>query len=247
MSSQLFYGRTMITHLDELGVLGPALSLIHGVWLRPDDVARLARAGSTIQHNPVSNLRLGSGLAPVRALLEAGVNVSLGSDGCGSCTASGMLDVVGATAMLHTLRGDPSDWVSAREAWAMATHYGARALGLDDLGRVGPGQRADLVCYRLDGPAFTPLNDPLRQLVCGERGRSIDTMVIDGRLVMRGGHVTTVDEPSLLAAARQAHTALLSDLARSDALVDRIRPTYERIYRRCLPCAIPPDTYPSRF
>jgi guanine deaminase len=247
VSGQLFYGKSMVAHLDDLGGLGPLLSLIHGVWLRPDDVARLARAGATIQHNPVSNLRLASGLGPVRALLDGGVNVSLGSDGCGSCTAARMLDVVGAAAMLHTLRGEMRDWVGAGEAWAMATVNGARALGFEDLGRVAAGQRADLVCYRLDGVGFTPLNDPLRQLVCGERGQSIDTVVVDGRAVMRGGRIVTVDEPALLTAARDVHARLRPDLARSDALVDGIRPVYERIYRRCLARPIPADTYPARF
>ncbi|MGH7312070.1 MAG: amidohydrolase family protein, partial [Candidatus Rokuibacteriota bacterium] len=247
VSGQLFYGKTMVAHLDDLGVLGPTLSLIHGVWLRPDDVARLARAGATVQHNPVSNLRLASGLGPVRALLDSGVNVSLGSDGCGSCTASRMLDVVGAAAMLHTLRGEMGDWIGAREAWAMATVNGARALGFEDLGRVAAGHRADLVCYRLDGVGFTPLNDPLRQLVCGERGQSIDTVVVDGRVVMRSGRIVTVDEAALLAAAREVHARLLPDLTRSDALVDGIRPVYERIYRRCLAQPIPADTYSARF
>ena len=116
----------------------------------------------------MSNLRLASGLGPVRALLDGGVDVSLGSDGCGSCTTSRMLDVVGAAAMLHTLRGEMGAWIGAREA-------------------------------------------------------------------------------ALLAAAREIHTRLLPDFARSDALVDGIRPVYERIYRRCQAKPIPGDTYPARF
>jgi guanine deaminase len=249
VTARLMYGKTMIAHLDDLGLLGPRLSLIHGVWLAPDDIARLARSGVTVQHNPISNLRLASGLAPVRALLRAGVNVSLGSDGCGSCSSLSMLHVVGAAADLHTLRGDdPREWVGAAEAWTLATANGARALGMEKvLGRIAPGYRADLVCYRLGGVGFTPLNDPLRQLVRGERGQSIDTVVIDGELVMRGGMMARVDEASLLAAAREAHARLLPDLVRCEALVGRIRPVYERIYARCLALEIPPDTYPARF
>jgi guanine deaminase len=249
VTAQLAYGRTMIALLDGLGLLRPGLSLIHGVWLTPDDVRRLAAAGATVQHNPVSNLRLGSGLAPVRALLDAGVNVSLGSDGCGSCTTLGMLQVVGAAASLHALRGDdPRDWVGAREAWTMGTVNGARALGFGErLGRLAAGALADIVCYRLDGVGFTPLNDPLRQLVLGERGSSIDTVAVDGRLVMRGGNIVTVDEPALLVAARAAHARLLPEIARCDALVETIRPVYERIYARCLAQPIPPETYPARL
>lgn len=249
VTAQLAYGKTMIAWMDGLGLLGPHLSLIHGVWLTPDDIGRLAEAGPTVQHNPVSNLRLGSGLAPVRALVRAGVNVSLGSDGCGSCTTLGMLRVVGAAASLHSLRGDdPAQWVGAREAWTMGTVNGARALGCGDtLGRIAPGSLADIVCYRLDGVGFTPLNDPLRQLVLGEHGESIDTVVIDGRLVMRGGRILTVDENGLLAAAREAHARLLPDIARCEAMVAAIRPVYERIYARCLARSIPAETYPARL
>ncbi len=249
VTAQLAYGKTMIAWMDGLGLLGPSLSLIHGVWLTPDDIRRLAAAGATVQHNPVSNLRLGSGLAPVHALLRGGVNVSLGSDGCGSCTTLGMLGVVGAAASLHTLRGgDPGEWVGVGEAWTMGTVNGAKPLGLGEaLGRIAPGALADIVCYRLDGVAFTPLNDPLRQLVHGACGQAIDTVLVDGRLVLRGGRLVTVDEPALLAAAREAHARLLPEMARCDALVGTLRPVYERIHARCLAHATPPDTIPARL
>jgi 5-methylthioadenosine/S-adenosylhomocysteine deaminase len=243
----LAYGKTMIAHLDDLGLLGPRLSVIHGVWLTPDDVTRLARTGTTLQHNPVSNLMLGSGLAPVRALLRSGVNISLGSDGCGSCTSANMLSVVGAAAMVHSLRGaDPEDWISAREAWRMGTVNGARALGLNT-GRVESGYCADLVCYRLDGAAYTPLNDPLRQLVFGERGQGIDTVIVDGRVVMRGGRVRTVNEADVFARVRELHARLWPEIVRCEGLVGELRPVYERIYRRCLAVEIPVETYAARF
>lgn len=249
VTAQLTYAKTMVALLDDLGLLGPHLSLIHGVWLTPDDIRRLGTAGATVQHNPVSNLRLGSGLAPVRALLGGDVNVSLGSDGCGSSTTLGMLQVVGAAAGLHTLRGDdPREWIGVREAWTMGTTNGAKALGFGDtLARIAPGALADIVCYRLDEVGFTPLNDPLRQLVFGERGRSIDTVVIDGRPVMRGGKLVTVNEADLLAAAREAHARLLPGIQRCDAMVGAIRPVYERIHARCLTQAIPRETFPARF
>lgn len=249
VTAQRTFGQSMIAWMDERGLLDPHLSLIHGVWLTSDDIARLAKAGATVQHNPVSNLRLGSGLAPVRALLRGGVNVSLGSDGCGSCTTLGMLPVVNAAASLHSLRGNsPADWIGVREAWTMGTVNGAKALGFGEaLGRIVTGALADLVCYRLDGVAFTPLNDPLRQLVHAQCGEAIDTVVVDGRMVMRGGKVITVDEPSLLAAAREAHGRLLPEISRSDALIETIRPVYERIHARCLTHATPPDTIPARL
>jgi 5-methylthioadenosine/S-adenosylhomocysteine deaminase len=247
VTAQLLYGKTMVAHLDDLGVLSSALSLVHGVWLTPDDLERLGRSGATVQHNPVSNLRLGSGVAPVRALLDAGVAVSIGSDGCGSCVAARMLDNVRLAALLGSLLPDePERWLSAREAWTLASEGGARALGLGDVGRIAPGYRADLLLVRLDGPAFAPLNDPLRQLVYGDHS-ALDTVLVDGEVVLRGGRVVSVDEHAALAAARELHERLLPAFAESDRMVDRMRPAYERIHARSLAHPIPPDTFPARL
>jgi 5-methylthioadenosine/S-adenosylhomocysteine deaminase len=246
VTAQREYGCTMVEHLERLGVLGPGLSLIHAVWLTPHDVELLATSGATAQHNPVSNLRLGSGVAPVRALLRAGVNVSLGTDGCGSCVSGGMRDAVRQAALLGSLRGDA--WLSAAEALELATVNGAHALGLEGrLGRIEPGYRADLCCYRLDGIAFVPLNDPLRQFAYAEQGHALDTVLVDGRVVMRAGVVASFDEQALLDEARAVHARVLGEIDRSDAFVDQLRPTYERIHRRSLDEAIPPETLPARF
>ena len=248
VTGQRWYGATMIEHLHELGVLGPGLSLIHGVWLTPRDVDLLAASNTTVQHNPVSNLRLGSGLAPVRAMLDAGVNVSLGTDGCGSCVTASTIDGVRQAALLHALRGDdPSTWVDAGEALTMATTAAARALLRDDLGRLEVGCRADLLCVRLDGPSFVPLNDPLRQLVHGAAAARIDTVVVDGRPVLAGGRVLTVDEPAALEAARELHRERAPELDRLDALVAGIQPAYLRIHHRCLAEPISPETYSARL
>jgi guanine deaminase len=249
VTAQSLYGCTMVEHLDRLGVLGPRLSLIHAVWLTPRDVELLAASGATAQHNPVSNLRLGSGISPVRELLEAGVNVSLGTDGCGSCVASSMRDAVRQAALLGSLReASWEEWPSAAQALELATAGGARALGLDGaLGRIEPGYRADLCCYRLDGVAFAPLNDPLRQLVYAEQSHALETVVVDGEPVIQGGRVVRFDEDELLAEARALHERLLPAIERSDRFVDSLRPAYERIYRRALAEPIPGATYSARL
>jgi guanine deaminase len=247
VTGRQMYGGTMVEHLHRLGVLGPELSLIHAVWLTPRDVELIAAAGATAQHNPVSNLRLGSGLAPVTALLRAGVNVSLGTDGCGSCVAASMRDGVRQAALLGSLRED-GEWLSAAEALELATVNGARALGLAGaVGRIEPGYRADLCCYRLDGIAFAPLNDPLRQFVYAEQGQALDTVVVDGRVVMGAGRIAALDEERLLDEARGLHERLREAIERSDAFVDGLRPAYERVHRRALVVEIPPETLPARF
>ena len=125
-----FYGKPIVEHLAQIGFLKPATSLIHAVWLNPREMAAMARAGATAQHNPWSNLLLGSGVQPVRELLDAGVNVSLGSDGSCSTVTTNMLQVVGTAAGLSKLHGnDGARWLSAREAWQAGTLAGGRALG----------------------------------------------------------------------------------------------------------------------
>ncbi|MEJ0069282.1 MAG: amidohydrolase family protein [Pseudomonadota bacterium] len=248
VTGQLWHGKTMIEYLDTIGFLKPNTTLIHGVWLTPREIDILARSGATVQHNPTSNLKTGSGLMPLRALLDAKVNVSLGSDGCGSIDTCNMQYVLMAAALLHKLRGDHTSWVGAREAFLAGTMGGARAIGFGDaLGAVEVGRLADLAVYRLDRVPFAPLNDPLNQLVYAESGSSLDMMFVDGEPVMRDGQLSRIDEAALLAELTEEHAKLAPLLDASERDVERMIPPYERIYRRCQAIDIAPDTYPARF
>ncbi|WP_234261797.1 amidohydrolase family protein [Halomonas sp. MCCC 1A11062] len=242
-------GKTLFQHLDELDFLAPGTSLIHAVWLTPDDIARIAAKGASVQHNPNSNLKLGSGLMPMRALLDAGVNVSLGTDGCGSLESTDMLRVVANTALIHKLRGeDYQRWIGAEEALKAATQGGARALGLEDrLGRITPGQKADLVLYRLDAPAFTPLNDPLRQLVFGESGIGIDSVFVEGVQVVSEGRLTRLDQRDIARRIEQAMGRLRPAIGEAEQFTENLRPAYERIWARCQGLPLAPNTIPARF
>ncbi|RUR30158.1 amidohydrolase [Vreelandella andesensis] len=242
-------GKTLFQHLDDLGFLAPGTSLIHAVWLTPDDISRIAASGASVQHNPNSNLKLGSGLMPMRALLDAGVNVSLGTDGCGSLESTDMLRVVANTALVHKLRGDDyRQWVGAEEALEAATTGGARALGLEDqLGRIAPGQRADLALYRLDAPAFTPLNDPLRQLVFGESGGGIHSVWVEGEQVVADGQLTRLDQREISQRIEQAMQRLRPAIDTAESMTETLRPAYERIWSRCQALPLAPGTIPARF
>ncbi len=242
-------GKTLFQHLDELGFLAPGTSLIHAVWLTPDDIARIAKSGASVQHNPNSNLKLGSGLMPMRALLDAGINVSLGTDGCGSLESTDMLRVVANTALLHKLRGDDyRRWIGAEEALQAATQGGAKALGLEDrLGRIAPGMRADMVLYRLDGPAFTPLNDPLRQLVFGESGASIDSVFVEGERMVADGQLTRLDQRDVSRRIERAMSRLRPAISEAERLTETLRPAYERIWSRCQSLPLAPGTLPARL
>ena len=248
VTGQLFYGCSMVEHLDRLGFLGPGTSLIHGVWLTDTDLAILARTGTTLQHNPASNLKLGSGIAPLQAALAAGVNVSLGSDGCGSIETVSMQLTLTLAAMLHKIRGPHGSWPGAAQAFRAATLGGAVALGLADrIGSLAVGKAADIALYSLGTTPFTPLNDPLRQLVHGQAGPSLASLVVDGKVVLRDGKLTRVDEAALLAELADAHRGLLGDIARSEAELAPLLPCYERILDRCALVSIPEAVHPARL
>jgi guanine deaminase len=249
VTAQELYGCSMVEYLHRLDFLKPATSLIHGVWLTPRDIELLADSGASVQHNPQSNLKLGSGIAPLRALLDAGVNVSLGTDGCGSIDNADMLKVMHGTALLHKLRGlDYQRWIGADEAFAAATTGGAQALGMADmLGRIEPGLRADLCLWNLSSPGFRPLNDPLRQLVFNETGRGLHTSIVDGRIVLADGVLTGIDEGAILDEIQEEWQALHPLIADRERKVSQLFPSYKRIWDRC--CATPIDSriFPARL
>ena len=249
VTGHLFYGCTMVEYLDSVGFLRPGVSLIHGVWLTPRDVELLAESGATVQHNPVGNLSLGSGICPVRALLQAGVNISLGTDSCASSFTVSMLKTLNAAALANKVRGwNPEDWITANEAFSAATVGGARALGLGDkLGAIEIAKTADLTVWRLDSIAFTPLGDPLRQLVYCETGSGLDTVLVDGEIVMRNGQFVRIDEAAILAEAQATYNELRPVIEEQEEKLRPIQKVYRQIYHRCLEHEISADTYPARL
>lgn len=243
-----FYGSTMIEYLDRIGFLKPGTSIIHGVWVTPGELEILARRGVTVQHNPSSNFKLGSGLMPMREMLDAGINVALGSDGCGSIEGVDMLRVLYNTAQAQKLRGDDHRrWIGARDAWKAATQGGAKGLGRSDLGVIAEGMTADLVLYRLDDIAFTPLNNSLHQLVYAQTGRGIDSVIVEGRRVMVDGKLTQINEADIVAEISRAHAELEPHIQLSEESVGRIGEAYQRIYDRCKNHPLAADIYPTRL
>jgi guanine deaminase len=178
----------------------------------------------------------------VRQLLNAGVNVALASDGCGSRDSLNMLLVTQAAALLNkSPLLPPEQWLSATEAFSLATAGGARAFGYGNhLGRIAPGYKADLVGYRLSSPAFVPLNAPLNQLVYAETGTAIDLVLVDGRIVLQDGRLTQIDEAQIIDRIQAIHQEILPSLTASEATIHTLLPYYRRIYDRCHQEAIDP-------
>jgi len=188
-----------IAFLDHVGMLRPGTSLAHAIWLDPGDLERLARTGAIVVHNPVSNLRLGSGRFPLVEARRLGVTVALGSDGSASNDTQNMFGVLKLTGLVHNIPGeDYEQWPGPVEILTAATRGGAAALGMaSDLGEIAPGQLADLVLLNLESAAFFPLRDPYLHLVYCESGESVDTVIVNGKVVVEGGNVLTVDERAL--------------------------------------------------
>lgn len=199
------YGRTVIEHLHDIGFLGPRVHLCHGVWTTDADAKVIATDGASLVHNPLSNLKLGSGVAPVPRLRRHGVHLALGTDGTCSGDGQDMFQAVKLAATLHKSPTLPYEgWTGATEAWAMATTGGARTVGRPDIGRLQPGHRADLVLLDLRHRAFVPLNDPLFHVALQVPTSAVRQVMVDGRWTVTDGRLLGVDEPALLAEARSA-------------------------------------------
>src|SRR5262249_12162022 len=188
------YGRSPVRHLEQLGLLGTRLVAAHCVWVDAEEVGLLAASGTGVVHNPRSNLKLASGIAPVPDMLRAGVRLGLGTDGAASNNELDLLAEVQLAALLHKgVRLDPLA-VPALAAFEMATIGGARALRLDHLvGSLEPGKRADVVIVELDEDNLVPLYDVVSHLAYAVEAADVRTVLVDGRLVVRDGRLVTAD------------------------------------------------------
>jgi 5-methylthioadenosine/S-adenosylhomocysteine deaminase len=231
MGRQL-YGKSLLQHLNSLGLLDSNLSLAHSIWIDQGDAELFAGRGVTAVHNPASNLRLGSGVAPIRKYLAAGARVALGTDGAASNDGQNMFDAVRLAGLIHNQAGtDFAQWTSPQQALAMATCNGADAFGLD-AGVLASGKLADVTLLRRDTPAFTPLNDLMGQLVFCENGSSVDTVIVNGEIVVESGRLTRTDEQEVLDLATKARQRLDPSIQRELIAAKSMEPALAEMYFR---------------
>jgi 5-methylthioadenosine/S-adenosylhomocysteine deaminase len=191
--------------LDKLAFWKPRIIAAHGVWMTDEEIALLKKNNVGVAHNPESNMKLASGTAPVVDYLKAGVALGLGTDGAASNNDLDMFEAMRQAAFLHKLVTRDPRVVSAQTALEMATIGGARVIGREDrLGSIEAGKLADLLVVRMDSARQTPLYDPVSHLVYVTRGDDVETTIVNGKVLMRGGKVLTLDEPAVLADARRA-------------------------------------------
>lgn len=205
------YGCSPTEYADSLGWLGDDVWLAHCVHVEESAAKRFADSGTSVAHCPTSNARLGSGLAPVAALREAGVAVGLGVDGSASNEESSLVTELHAAVLVARLRGGPGA-MTARDALALGTIGGARVLGRDDeIGSLEPGKLADVALWRVDGLAHAGCEDPVAALVLGSRP-PLARLLVGGATVVEDDVLLTTDEHAL---ARRAAAATRTLLARS--------------------------------
>lgn len=205
------YGLLPGDYAREMGWVGSDVWHAHCVCLNDREISLFARTGTGVAHCPTSNMRLASGIAPVRKMIDSKVNVGLGVDGSASNDGGHLLNEARMALLLQRVGGDPAG-LSAREALMLATRGGASVLGRDDVGYLAPGMSADLVAYRMDHPTFAGAqHDPLAALVFCQPV-NVDLSVINGRVVIEDGHLTTVDLPMLV----EQHNAISRRLIRGE-------------------------------
>ncbi|MDR7523479.1 MAG: amidohydrolase family protein [Armatimonadota bacterium] len=198
--------------LDRLGVLGPRTSVAHAIWLDEADIDRLAATGTTVVTNTSSNLRLGSGLAPLHVFQKRGVHVAIGTDSAGLFADEDMWKEMRLLAAVHRISAQQSQWLSPYDLLRMATVVGARAALLDgQVGRLLPGYRADITILnlkRVRTPYMDPQIDEVGLALSLAQASDVDTVMVDGNELVRGGAFTRLDLAALASAlARSARAS----------------------------------------
>ncbi|WP_297519736.1 amidohydrolase family protein [Thermococcus sp.] len=191
------YGKSPVVLLDDIGFLGRDVIIAHGVWLDSRDIQILAREGVTVVHNPGSNMKLASGVMPLQKLLNAGVNVGLGTDGAASNNNLDMLEEMKLAALLHKVHNLDPTVADAKTVFRMATLNGARALGIK-AGAIKEGYLADLAIIDFNKPHLRPVNSVISHLVYSANGNDVETTIVDGKVLMLDGEVLTLDEEKIL-------------------------------------------------
>jgi len=234
-----FYQSTIPQFAEKCGILGPRTTIAHNIWLDEKDIEVFAKNKINTVHNPISNLKLGSGVMPLIKLREAGINVCLGTDGINSNDTYNMLEVLKMTALLHKVtQPDYRKWPTSDEVLLMATRNAARSLMREDeIGSLEIGKKADLLILNLHTVAFGPITTPetvKNHIVYCENGNSIEKVIIRGRLVLDDYKIMNIDEKAILDELRGMMDEFFEKFKKTVAASDRFFPYFDEMYWKCI-------------
>jgi len=198
------FGKSAVSFLEDIGYLNERLLAFHCVHFSADDMQRFARYGCKVSHNPASNMKLANGITPVTDMIAAGITVGLGTDGCASNNTLDMIKEMSTAAKLHKVAMLDPTVMDAKTAVRMATLNGAKALNLDRVvGSLEVGKKADIIVIGLDKPHLTPLYNEYSHLVYAAGGADVDSVVINGKVVMEDRRLLTINENDVMKEVRK--------------------------------------------
>jgi 5-methylthioadenosine/S-adenosylhomocysteine deaminase len=212
---------TPFEYLERIGFLGERVVAAHSVHPTEGEIRLMRERGVKVSHNPISNMKLADGVAPIPDYLQEGVTVSLGTDGAASNNTLDLFDSMKACALLHKIhRMDPCV-LPAERVLELATIQGARALGMEkEIGSLEVGKRADLILLGLDRPNLVPLTNPVSHVVYAAQGGDVETVLVDGKVLMEKGEMRTLDPARVMAFAEEEAQDLFYKAGKADRLFD---------------------------
>ncbi|MEM3506424.1 MAG: amidohydrolase [Candidatus Bathyarchaeia archaeon] len=207
---------------ESVGIAGSNVVLAHAVWLTQEEIDKIAKTKTNVCHCPSSNMKCGSGIAKIHEMLKSGINVALGCDGGPSNNAYDMVREMKLAALLQKVGKLDPEVLPAEQVLEMATINGAKALGLEnEIGSIEPGKKADIIMIDLKKPHLTPCFNPISNLVYAAQGSDVDTVIIDGKVVMRKRRVLTMDEKKILKEAEKKGLDLIQKTKLHEKIVPK--------------------------
>ena len=232
VTGKIFFNKTLVEYLEDNDLLYPNLSLVHSVWVVDNDIEIIKEKGCKVIHNPASNLKLGSGVAPIRKFLDKSITVSLGTDNTSSNDSLNMFETMKLTGLIHNVQyADYNKWIGANEAFKMATVEGAKSALLEnEIGSIEKNKKADLVILNINNERFIPTNNLVNHLVYAENGSSVKAVIIDGKIVVEDGNITTFNEKDILDEVKKIMPKIYSErktaFEESIEVIDQIKEAY---------------------
>lgn len=233
LARQSYENGSLLSHLEKFDLVGPRLTIAHGIWIDENEIGRFGAAGATLAFNPMSNMKLRNGFAPIASYARAGAGIALGCDNCSCSDTQNLFQSMKMFALFWGLQTQAGEGDAARRAFTAATQGGAHALGrAHELGAIRPGFLADIVFLDLEAANYRPMNSALRQLVYGESGQNVRRVMVAGRIAVENGMLTGFSDRKLKEAAEAARDRMAAETrevaSRNAAMIADLLAAYEK-------------------